>query len=81
MAEPHGAGNDIRRKPVAGVGGCFLHTQSLRDTCSTCQNPGEHGVGKKHCMHASPTYRLMATIKRAVDPDNIMNLRKAVRLN
>ncbi len=43
--------------------------------------PGEHGVGKKHCMHASPTYRLMATIKRAVDPDNIMNLRKAISLN
>ena len=32
-------------------------------------------------MHASPTYRLMATIKRAVDPDNIMNLRKAASLN
>jgi D-lactate dehydrogenase (cytochrome) len=46
---------------------------------------GEHGigVGKKHYMHAEhgAGYTLMATIKRAIDPNNIMNPGKLVSLN
>ena len=46
---------------------------------------GEHGVGvgKKHFMQAEhgAGYALMATIKRAVDPNNIMNPGKLVNLN
>ena len=46
---------------------------------------GEHGigVGKKHYMHAEhgAGYTLMATIKRAIDPNNIMNPGKLVSLD
>jgi len=46
---------------------------------------GEHGVGtgKKPYMadEHGPAYALMATLKRAVDPDNIMNPGKTVDVN
>ncbi len=46
---------------------------------------GEHGVGtgKKKYMHEEhgAAYSLMATLKRAVDPDNIMNPGKTVDIN
>ena len=46
---------------------------------------GEHGVGigKKKFMTAEHggAYALMGTLKRAIDPDNLMNPGKLVTLN
>ena len=46
---------------------------------------GEHGVGlgKKPYMHAEhgDAYAVMATIKQAMDPQNIMNPGKIVSIN
>jgi D-lactate dehydrogenase (cytochrome) len=51
---------------------------AMEGTCS-----GEHGIGqgKKHFMepeHGAPAIALMRTLKRAIDPDNIMNPGKIV---
>jgi D-lactate dehydrogenase (cytochrome) len=51
---------------------------AMEGTCS-----GEHGIGqgKKHFMepeHGAPAIALMGTLKRAIDPDNIMNPGKII---
>ena len=78
MVEPHGAGNDSRRKPVAGAEGCFLHTQSLRDTCSTCQSPGEHGVGMEKRdylpeMFSEVDIAAMKSLRQSIDSKELSN--------
>ena len=46
---------------------------------------GEHGVGtgkKKYMLEEhGDAYALMATLKRAIDPENIMNPGKIVEIN
>jgi D-lactate dehydrogenase (cytochrome) len=67
------------------VGAAFVDRLVRRalDFGGTCT--GEHGVGQSNMKYLglefnAPTLAMMATIKRALDPDNIMNPGKIVTL-